>query len=99
MKIKLKEQIKEIQKDTSPHQVNQLNSMILGMHNYYNVATGCSIDFREINFVVSKSLKHRLREKTKRQNEIKKLKSYCLEKCQNQKLMKDSMADITKNLK
>ncbi len=74
MKIKLKEQIKEIQKDTSPHQVNQLNSMILGMHNYYNIATGCSIDFREINFVVSKSLKHRLREKTKKAKRNKKAK-------------------------
>ncbi len=37
MKTKLKEQIKVIQHDTSPHQVSQLNAMILGMHNYYNV--------------------------------------------------------------
>ena len=66
MKTKLKEQIKVIQHDTSPHQVSQLNAMILGMHNYYNTATGCSRDFREINFVVSKSLKHRLRVKTKK---------------------------------
>lgn len=45
MKTKLKEQIKVIQHDTSPHQVSQLNAMILGMHNYYNTATGCSRDF------------------------------------------------------
>ena len=30
---KLKEQIKVIQKDTTPRQVNKLNAMILGMHN------------------------------------------------------------------
>lgn len=80
MKTKLKEQIKVIQHDTSPHQVSQLNSMILGMHNYYNSATGCSRDFREINFVVSKSLKHRLRVKTKKVKRIKNNKSLLPEK-------------------
>lgn len=80
MKTKLKEQIKVIQHDTSPHQVSQLNAMILGMHNYYNTATGCSRDFREINFVVSKSLKHRLRVKTKKAKRNKNNKSPLSEK-------------------
>lgn len=80
MKTKLKEQIKVIQHDTSPHQVSQLNAMILGMHNYYNTATGCSRDFREINFVVSKSLKHRLRVKTKKAKRYKNSKSSLPEK-------------------
>jgi len=80
MKTKLKEQIKVIQHDTSPHQVSQLNAMILGMHNYYNTATGCSRDFREINFVVSKSLKHRLRVKTKKAKRNKNSKSPLPEK-------------------
>lgn len=80
MKTKLKEQIKVIQHDTSPHQVSQLNAMILGMHNYYNTATGCSRDFREINFVVSKSLKHRLRVKNKKAKRNKNSKSPLPEK-------------------
>lgn len=71
MKMKLKEKIKEVQRDISPHQVNQLNSMILGMHNYYNTATQCSRGFREINFIVSKSLKNRLRVATKKTRRIK----------------------------
>jgi len=66
MKAKLKGQIKQIQRNTTPHQVNKLNSMILGMHNYYKIATLCSLDFGEINFVVRKSLHNRLKRKTKK---------------------------------
>jgi hypothetical protein len=65
MEMKLKEQIKVIQRNTTPHQVNILNSMILGMHNYYMCATLCSWDFADINFIVSKSLRNRLKEKAK----------------------------------
>jgi len=60
IKANLKEQIKAIQKDANSHQVNLLNSKILGMHQYYEIATRCSIDFKEIDFVVSKSLHNRL---------------------------------------
>jgi len=65
MKSKLKLQIKAIQRDTTAQQVNKLNSMILGMHNYYNSATLCSKDFYEINFVVNRSLHNRLKRRTK----------------------------------
>jgi len=60
IKANLKEQIKAVQKDANSHQVNLLNSKILGMHQYYEIATRCSIDFKEIDFVVSKSLHNRL---------------------------------------
>ena len=63
---KLKEQIKAVQQDHKPQQVNLLNSVILGMHQYYETATLCSQDFGEINFVVSKSLYNRLKGKTKK---------------------------------
>ena len=66
MTAKLKEQIKAVQQDTTPQQVNLLNSMILGMHQYYEIATLCSLDFNDINFVVSKSLYNRLKGKTKK---------------------------------
>jgi group II intron reverse transcriptase/maturase len=66
MKCKLKEQIKVIQRNTTPHQVNKLNSIILGMHNYYKTATLCSLDFGEIHYIVRKSLHNRLRAKTKK---------------------------------
>ena len=61
----LKEQIKYIQRNVSPHSVNVLNSKILGMHNYYNSATGCSIDFNKIAFIVNKSLYNRLKRKSR----------------------------------
>ena len=58
---KLKEQIKKIQKQGSSKEVSILNAMILGSHNYYNSATYISLDFSEINFLVTKTLEIRLR--------------------------------------
>ena len=66
IKRKYKEQIKKIQQNTTAHQVNMLNSMILGWHGYYNTATRCSIDFVEIAYFVSKSQYNRLRNKTRK---------------------------------
>ena len=66
MKEKLKEQIKHIQRNPTRQSVSILNSMILGMHNYYSNATLCSQDFSEIAFVVRKSLHNRLKNNTKK---------------------------------
>jgi len=66
MQMKLKGQFRTIQREPTPHQVNILNSMILGFHNYYNTATLCSQDFSEINFIVRKSLYNRLKRVTKK---------------------------------
>ena len=63
---KLKGQIKAIQKKNKAEQVNLLNSQILGVHNYYGIATQCSNDFAKINFVVSRSLYNRLKGSTKK---------------------------------
>ena len=72
---KLKEQIKYIQRHISPYSVNVLNSMILGMHNYYCSASLCSIDFADIAYVVNKSLYNRLKNKTSKK-EPPKSKTY-----------------------
>ena len=61
IKNKLKSQIIAIQRNVSVNEVNKLNAMILGMHNYYSMATLCSVDFGEINFIVGKSLYNRLK--------------------------------------
>lgn len=74
MQMKLKKQIKAIQHNTKSDQVNKLNSMILGMHNYYSIATLCSRDFGDINYIVSKSLYNRLRSKGKTRNKRGKIK-------------------------
>ncbi|WP_434798770.1 group II intron reverse transcriptase/maturase [Terrisporobacter vanillatitrophus] len=58
---KLKQQIKDIQKSQNNKQVSKLNSMILGSHNYYKYATHVSKDFSEIDFLVRKTLRARLK--------------------------------------
>lgn len=58
---KLKRQIKNIQKHPSNKEVSKLNSMILGSHNYYKYATHVNRDFVEIDFLVRKTLKARLK--------------------------------------
>lgn len=63
MTNKLKSQIKRIQKYDNPNEVNRLNSMILGFHNYYSCASYSNLDFCRINYLVSRTLKNRLRVK------------------------------------
>lgn len=58
---KLKKQVKIIQKKQKIKEVSKLNSMILGIHNYYKYATHVSMEFSEIDFLVRKTLKIRLR--------------------------------------
>ena len=71
---KFKEQIKKIQKHDGDKEVNKLNSMIIGSHNYYNCATYISLDFKEINFLVAKTLDIRLRNRLS--NKPKSSKTY-----------------------
>ena len=59
---KLKEQMKKIQKHVNSKEVLKLNSMILGSQNYYKIATNVSLDFNEINFLVTKTLEIRLKQ-------------------------------------
>jgi len=59
---KLKQQIKIIRKEITQKQVSKLNSMILGMQNYYSMATHVNIDFSEIAFQVNRVLENRLNE-------------------------------------
>mgnify|MGYP002853521871 CR=1 FL=1 len=52
----LKEQVIKTQKHRNGETLLQLNSMILGMQQYYKIATMVSKDFREIAFVVNRSM-------------------------------------------
>lgn len=56
MIAELRSQVKEIQKHTVGQNVIRLNSMILGMQQYYKCATMVSKDFREIAFTVNRSM-------------------------------------------
>lgn len=57
----LKNKIKNIQKNTTVQNVNLYNSSVLGLHNYYKIATHVSLNFKKINFLVNKSLNNRLK--------------------------------------
>lgn len=59
---KLKDKIKDIQKNPNTYKVNEYNSIVLGLHNYYRIATNVSGDFAEIDFYVRKTLENRLKD-------------------------------------
>ena len=54
---KLKAQVIKIGRTNSVKEVNKLNSMILGLHNYYKVATHVSLDFNLIAFFSQQNLR------------------------------------------
>lgn len=56
----IRAKIKTMQKHPNVNSVNRYNATILGMHNYYKVATHVNIDFHKVYFLVSKSFNNRL---------------------------------------
>lgn len=58
----LKNQIKIINQKRDPNEVSKLNSMIMGSHNYYRLATHCCKDFSKIHFLATKTLDNRLKD-------------------------------------
>jgi group II intron reverse transcriptase/maturase len=56
IKRELKERVKEIKKSPTPKNCSRYNATILGMQNYYNLASNCNLDFSEINFSVRTNL-------------------------------------------
>lgn len=60
-KSTLKDKVKKLQKSPTPKSVNEFNAAVLGLHNYFNMATNVYLDFDRIAFEVNKSLKCRLK--------------------------------------
>ena len=58
---KLTNQLKRIQKNPRSTEVFKLNSIILGLQNYYNRATMVSKDFADIAFIVERRLHNRFK--------------------------------------
>ena len=58
--ILIKQEIKELQKRRTAQQALKFNSVILGIQNYYRMATMVNIDFRKIVYIVNKSLMNRV---------------------------------------
>jgi 5-methylcytosine-specific restriction endonuclease McrA len=55
----LKDKLINLQKDTIRSNVVNYNATVLGIHNYYRVATHVSTDFSKIAYIVNKSLNNR----------------------------------------
>lgn len=58
-KENLKGKVKSMQKETTIASVMNFNAAVLGVHNYYSVATNVNLDFCKIAYSVNKSLKCR----------------------------------------
>lgn len=56
---KLKDKLINLQKNTTRSNVMSYNATVLGMHNYYRVATHVSADFSKIAYIINKSLNNR----------------------------------------
>ena len=59
-KKKLTEKIKEMSRITNPQTVMAYNSAVMGMQNYYQVATNVNMDFTRLAFHLTKTLHNRL---------------------------------------
>lgn len=57
----IKEKIKWIKRKPDTININNYNSMILGVHQYYKIATNVSLDFRDIAFDVKRFIDNKLR--------------------------------------
>jgi len=58
---KLKEQIQRIKENANTKEVNKFNSMVLGIQNYYSIATLISLDFSIIYYILRQVIEIRLR--------------------------------------
>lgn len=60
----LKEQIVRIQKAKNNHiklkEVSKYNSMVIGVHNYYKIASHVNVDFNDLHYSILKSMYNRL---------------------------------------
>ena len=68
----IKEHAKKMQKpknNKGSNAVNAYNSYVLGVHNYYNSATNCIVDFSKIAFITRSTLRNRLHLRKKKANE------------------------------
>lgn len=69
--IKAKQHIKKFQKPknikTAYKYINNYNSYVIGIHNYYKIATNVNIDMHQISFIVRKILHARVGKHIKKQ--------------------------------
>ncbi|MGL4946110.1 MAG: group II intron reverse transcriptase/maturase [Cetobacterium sp.] len=72
--ILIKQQVKELQKRRTAQQVYKFNLVILGIQNYYRMATMVNIDFSKIGYIVNKSLMNRIGKPSSKKDDKYKLR-------------------------
>ena len=72
----IRKQIKVIQHEKTAQNAMRLNAMILGIHNYYNIASHAVKDFNKIDFLILKTLKKRLKPSNKGGHSKSYIKNY-----------------------
>lgn len=65
IKEEIRKKIFEVESDNTPKSMYKLNSLILGIHNYYNIATNCNRDFNDIENAVYSLIRFRWRKTAK----------------------------------
>lgn len=93
IKIKTKEHIKKIQFATKSNldeyaRINDYNIYLIGIHNYYKMATHVSGDFQKIAFEIKTSIKIRLQDRVKRKHNNPKMLKIIKEKYGKSKEMR-----------
>lgn len=61
----LKRRIRFLKSKQNYYNVQKYNSTVLGMQNYYNIATDCTKDFSEIDYIIRRCIETRLKENIK----------------------------------
>jgi len=89
MQSKVKEHLKAICHPANTNEgykaVNAYNSYVIGIHNYYQIATNISLDMRKIAFVVKQILNARLKRYVRKTGEI--TLSYIAERYGNSQML------------
>lgn len=70
IKTEIKQHIKEIQNPSNEKEeykaVNSYNAYVMGIHNYYQIATNISLDLKDIAFMVFNTMRIRLKKRLKK---------------------------------
>lgn len=88
---KLRNRVRELQRKQNQQTVYKYNSTILGLQNYYRIATMVGRDFAKIAFIVIKSLKTRLRSIIKNKGDPNRTYNRIYGNCKCKKLFIDEL--------
>lgn len=75
---RLKEKVNRMRKNPCTTEANKYNSTVLGIQNYYKIATQICVDFNDIAFDVNRYIKQRLKKYLKKKKKVRKSNTYLM---------------------